>query len=873
MNYDPWDTGRPWAFGIIRFTYLFSKSQNLPNLNSFVAGDTPLQHFFDFLAPASEAIRRHTIEMAQEGTVNVRADPLGEDDAVELAEQYRVERQTVGVAEPVVRSRTSTMIAAVKPISQVQPDHWHTKADKSTVTAGELEAIRERYQVPAEVELLLPTSTERASDHRPGEFTFYEEAFKGGVRLPLPQIVVDILNRLEVAPGQLMPNAWKIVLSCASAWPKANEGAAMTVDEFFACYKAAGQQETWVTLQAAMGRGLVAGLPTSIKGWRARWFYVSANGGLGARTIWKVPTKSLEVRLGAEAEERVKRVKEWRETENARWDDLVQPSALFQAGLGPQPSGEDLGRAELEARRKAQEAEDQAILAKATQFKKAQDDRPARPIAKERIRPRPKPLGGKDLSTFEPRRPPVDPVKEKARMEGEALKRKKKKRSVAEGGAEETEPKRMKQTPIVVETPAVKDTPEVVGVTPTVEAMEVAPAIQVEVGSTGAVPSGREQTQRGPAPEGRGVGLGAAVYHARAVAGRLEGEEIPARAGADRLVKIVEETALRSASGFNEADLFRGLCSAQMEVTTLAGALLRKAGAAKLKAEEAKAELAKLQKGSAEWKAAHTELPLVKSELEDTRRRVVSLEFQLAGEQKKLEESKQACAIAVERHEEAMNSNEDLVRQKDEADAKVEALRKLLEGERARVEEEKEGLRKELEAGRAKAAAEREVLQKELELERSRATAEMEVASAEKAILQKELDGERAKAASERAAYPDLYVAAVDQFKGSPEFQMAVDAAVAANLAREESGGAGPSRTTVGGRTESEVIAGFQQSDFYKHEMAEYWDSGWKMFKQKAEELFPELDLSSVTIGEDDVAQTPLDEGVEEGDLASSGEE
>ncbi|GMP54173.1 hypothetical protein CsSME_00019421 [Camellia sinensis var. sinensis] len=55
--------------------------------------------------------------------------------------------------------------------------------------------------------------------------------------------------------------------------------------------------------------------------------------------------------------------------------------------------------------------------------------------------------------------------------------------------------------------------------------------------------------------------------------------------------------------------------------------------------------------------------------------------------------------------------------------------------------------------------------------------------------------------------------------------------------------------------------------------MAEFWDSGWKMFKRKTEELFPDLDFSSVKIDEDDVAQTPLDEGVEEEDHVSSEEE
>ncbi|GMP64884.1 hypothetical protein CsSME_00025936 [Camellia sinensis var. sinensis] len=102
---------------------------------------------------------------------------------------------------------------------------------------------------------------------------------------------------------------------------------------------------------------------------------------------------------------------------------------------------------------------------------------------------------------------------------------------------------------------------------------------------------------------------------------------------------------------------------------------------------------------------------------------------------------------------------------------------------------------------------------------------------------------------------------------------MAVDIAVASSLTRQESRGAGPSRTTAEGRTEAEVIESFQQSDFYKHEMAEYWGSGWKTFKRRAEELLPDLDLCSVTIGEDDMAQTPLDEGIEEEGLLSSEEE
>ncbi|XP_028056373.1 caldesmon-like [Camellia sinensis] len=314
------------------------------------------------------------------------------------------------------------------------------------------------------------------------------------------------------------------------------------------------------------------------------------------------------------------------------------------------PKGGDLGRAELEARRKAKEIEDWAVLAKAAKFTEVQRDGPPQPIVRERIRPHPRPLGEKDLSSFEPRPPPVDPVKEQARKGVEALKKKKKKkkkkRSAPEEAADASGAKRAKVAPTEVEVPVAKDAPEVVEIIPTVEVVEIAPSVQVKAGPTEAVPSEREQVQKRPDPQEGGVLLATAIYHARA---------------------------------------------------------------------------------------------------------------------KKLEESERACAVAVERHEEAMTSNEELVRQKDEADSRIGDLLKELEEERARAEEEKGRLLREWEIEKAKAVAELESLKRGAEEERA-------TAAAERGALQRELDEERARAASERAAYPDLCVAVVEQYKGSSEF-------------------------------------------------------------------------------------------------------
>ncbi|KAF5949600.1 hypothetical protein HYC85_011593 [Camellia sinensis] len=57
------------------------------------------------------------------------------------------------------------------------------------------------------IEITLTQAKERALDVRPMEFTLYEEALRGGLRLPISQIVVEVLNWLKVAPGQLMSNA------------------------------------------------------------------------------------------------------------------------------------------------------------------------------------------------------------------------------------------------------------------------------------------------------------------------------------------------------------------------------------------------------------------------------------------------------------------------------------------------------------------------------------------------------------------------------------------------------------------------------------------------------------------------------------------
>ena len=50
----------------------------------------------------------------------------------------------------------------------------------------------------------------------PGWVVIYELMLKDGMRFPIPKLIRDVCNHYEIAPSQLMPNAWRILMSLES---------------------------------------------------------------------------------------------------------------------------------------------------------------------------------------------------------------------------------------------------------------------------------------------------------------------------------------------------------------------------------------------------------------------------------------------------------------------------------------------------------------------------------------------------------------------------------------------------------------------------------------------------------------------------------
>ncbi|GMQ06940.1 hypothetical protein CsSME_00051342 [Camellia sinensis var. sinensis] len=103
------------------------------------------------------------------------------------------------------------------------------------------------------------------------------------------------------------------------------------------------------------------------------------------------------------------------------------------------------------------------------------------------------------------------------------------------------------------------------------------------------------------------------------------------------------------------------------------------------------AVLAVVQSFAAE--RASAVLLVTKLEVEAERRKAVSLKFELAGQKRQLELVQQACTIANKRWEEFLANNEDLrdqsIKDKEEADRQIAELEKALAEERAKLVSER----------------------------------------------------------------------------------------------------------------------------------------------------------------------------------------
>ena len=125
-----------------------------------------------------------------------------------------------GVSSNVGEERTGVNMATSMPSSS-QPSvpavahSFHALKEKCSFKIEVFSKFKDRFQFPKGTKARLPMKDEKACAFAHEEvFFFYEAAFSCGLRFPIHPFIMKLLHYLNLAPRQLMPNSWRIVISC-----------------------------------------------------------------------------------------------------------------------------------------------------------------------------------------------------------------------------------------------------------------------------------------------------------------------------------------------------------------------------------------------------------------------------------------------------------------------------------------------------------------------------------------------------------------------------------------------------------------------------------------------------------------------------------
>ncbi|CAM0913026.1 unnamed protein product [Alopecurus aequalis] len=145
----------------------------------------------------------------------------------------------------------------------------------SLATQGEVDALCNKHSVPTEF-TARPAGERRAcTPPPPGAVCIYAHALEAGLHFPLPAFFSEVLSYFGVAPGQLTPNGWRVLVCFVVLCRSAGVPPSVAVFRHFFTLRSKG----WCFFRCRRGaRVLFTGLtsPKTERGWKRHFFFLNS---------------------------------------------------------------------------------------------------------------------------------------------------------------------------------------------------------------------------------------------------------------------------------------------------------------------------------------------------------------------------------------------------------------------------------------------------------------------------------------------------------------------------------------------------------------------------------------------------------------------
>jgi hypothetical protein len=152
----------------------------------------------------------------------------------------------------------------------------------SLIEESALETIRDCFRIPESVVMRIPASGEgEVASAGSNEVCLTVQILDAGLKFPILCLVCEVLEHLSLAPAQLQPNGWRMIIASAMMWSeffKAEGCPQLTLEEFWYMYKQEGRRNGVWKLHSCIPAWKLVDLPgwvLSLKELESKFFFVS----------------------------------------------------------------------------------------------------------------------------------------------------------------------------------------------------------------------------------------------------------------------------------------------------------------------------------------------------------------------------------------------------------------------------------------------------------------------------------------------------------------------------------------------------------------------------------------------------------------------
>ena len=128
------------------------------------------------------------------------------------------------------------MPSSSQPSPSRKSQSFHAFKEECTLNEDSLSRFRDKFQFPDKTRVRLPRLGENSYAFTHDEVCFHEAALLCGLRFPVHPFITKLLHHLNIVPRQLMPNSWRIVISCMEIWMIVTDRDMIRLEEFVHLY-------------------------------------------------------------------------------------------------------------------------------------------------------------------------------------------------------------------------------------------------------------------------------------------------------------------------------------------------------------------------------------------------------------------------------------------------------------------------------------------------------------------------------------------------------------------------------------------------------------------------------------------------------------